>query len=163
MAGEDRHLARWAGRFRSDRGYRRPDTDSKTRCACCGAEQVRRRTGPHGPECWVCGQPDGMTKPQGVGAGDFVIVLAGLVVGQRSPLDGQLLRRYDPARPSRIDGLPCLATIEGTTNPADALGLADVLAARRCWMRWDGWLRPDANPSRPLTAYTIDVRRRDAV
>lgn len=52
-----------------------------------------------------------------------------------------------------------LATVVTTEDPALALRFADFAAARREWMRWDGSVRIDGQPSRPLTAFNISLER----
>jgi hypothetical protein len=63
---------------------------------------------------------------------------------------------------SEIDerGELALARIVTTANPAEAMRFADVAAVRREWMRWDGWVRSDGRPSRPLTAFSIELAGR---
>jgi hypothetical protein len=87
--------------------------------------------------------------------------------GVRQPLAGtrrrrlRYLKEYDPWV-SEIDerGELALARIVTTANPAEAMRFADVAAVRREWMRWDGWVRSDGRPSRPLTAFSIELAGR---
>ena len=84
-----------------------------------------------------------------------LIKIVGRVVGGPSDLDGQWLKSYDPnAKGGRGD-------IKGTKLRDEAMRFADMPAAMACWRQASTELpiRPDGQPNRPLTAYTIQVER----
>lgn len=123
-----------------------------TRCPTCGD--------PRGSaDCERCGAMKDDPLP-GRGHGPVGLILTGLVRGGQSPLDGQWLQHYDPREPGTDpDGQPMTATVVTTDDPALALRFINFSAARREWMRWDGSVRPDGQPSRPLTAFNISLKR----
>lgn len=123
-----------------------------TRCPTCGAAILSQK-------CERCGATTADPLP-GRGHGPMGLILIGLVAGGDTPFDGQWLREYDPYEPGTApDGQPMTATVVTTDDPALALRFADFSAGRREWMRWDGLMRPDGKPSRPLTAFSIDLKK----
>lgn len=121
-----------------------------TRCATCGSESASAN-------CESCGATSGDPLP-GRGQGPIGLVLIGLVQGGETPFDGQWLRHYDPHEPGVApDGSPMLVTVATTADHRLALRFENAMAARREWMRWDGTDRPDGQPSRPLTAFNIEI------
>lgn len=85
--------------------------------------------------------------------------IIGLVTGEPTPYDGQYLVEYDTER----DGLSpdgqvmnCyLITSPHIENALDLPKAEMVEVWRRVSKRSP--LRPDGNPSRPLTAYTVEI------
>lgn len=129
-----------------------------TRCSWCG-EPWRV---PSLKRCLRCGhRSDQDDAGNGIGHGSYGLMLMGLAADQHpTGFEGQHLKAFDPTRPGRTpNGDPIIAHIETTTDPQQALRFADVAAARRMWMRWDGKVRINGKPSRPLTAFTIEVSR----
>lgn len=123
------------------------------RCRWCGADGEGRG------DCSICGATQGGVS-RGRGAGEFVMQLIGLVSGEPTPFDGEYLLEYEPGREGTDpNGEPMLAHVVTTPNKEDAMRFADTLAARREWMRWDGNIRPDGRPSRPLTAFNVQNER----
>lgn len=112
------------------------------RCDWCGAVAAM------GGLCAICGAEKGESK--GRGEGEYTVQLVGLVRGEKTPFDGEYLQEYDPRR-----GGPMSAHLVTTPLEDEAMRFADVVAARREWMRWDGTMRPDGQPSRPLSAFNI--------
>lgn len=123
-----------------------------TRCVTCGAPTPSAN-------CERCGATSDDPLP-GRGDGSLGLILVGLVLGGQTPFDGEWLGHYDPNTPGTApDGAPMLVTVVTTADPALALRFADFAAARREWMRWDGSDRQDGQPSRPLTAFNIEVKK----
>lgn len=121
-----------------------------TRCATCGSVEATA-------DCERCGATSDDPLP-GRGHGPTGLILVGLVQGGVTPFDGQWLRLYDPRKPGVApDGSPMLATVATTPDERLALRFENAMAARREWMRWDGIVRPDGQPSRPLTAFNIEI------
>ena len=78
--------------------------------------------------------------------------------GAPSPFDGQYLEWYDPERHSSQE----LAGF--TLDPSRARRFEDAGAAFTEWRRVrmrEGGLRPDGQPDRPLTAFTVEVTKID--
>jgi hypothetical protein len=140
--------------------------DAAARCPVCGdsspAVSVRGRI-----ECVRCGQPAADRRRQeGRDHGDVIIRIIGLLnapAGWRDPHADRLLSAYDPRRPG-VGWHPAghfeAVHLQTTRAIKDALRFDGMLAARREWMRWDGYIRPDGRPSRPLTAYTVEFLSR---
>lgn len=128
------------------------------RCKWCGAEEGLLD---EWSDCAICGASEGGRESEGRGEGNWLIRIVGLVQGSSSPFDGQYLKEYDPTRSGvDADGGYMLVHVAATDDPDEALRFADAVAARREWMRWDGNMRPDGKPSRPLTAFSIETARR---
>jgi len=96
---------------------------------------------------------------EGRGEGNVTIQIVGLMVGgQETPFDGEWLVLYDPKQESfDPEGTHMIATIGTTSQRGEAMRFKDLQAARREWMRWDGTMRPDGRPSRPLTAFNVQI------
>jgi len=77
------------------------------------------------------------------------------VWGGPSDLDGQWLKAYDP------DARGGHGAIKGTPHRKEALRFPDMSAAMKFWRQTSAVLpvRPDGQPNRPLTAFTIEVER----
>lgn len=125
-----------------------------SRCQWCG--DLR----PGSPQrCARCGHVVG-DDDAGVGSGEFGLLLIAVPGAGATGFEGRWLEEYDPSRPGRDPvGRPMLAHVLATDDPARALRFASASAARRTWMRWDGQVRPDGKPSRPLTAFTIEISK----
>ena len=131
-----------------------------TRCEWCGEVWAMPASG----RCPRCGhRADQDDAGNGIGHGSYGLLLMGTAdrTFGATGLEGKWLAEYDPTRPGSApaSGLPLLAHIVTTDDPGKALRFSDVAAARRLWMRWDGKTRIDGRPSRPLTAFTIEVSR----
>ena len=125
------------------------------RCQWCGA----RDGFSVGEVCLACGTRR-EDEPDGRGEGEFTIRLHGLVSGVSSDLDGLYLASYHPRQEGRSPtGLPLMADVQVTDDSAKALRFRDASAARAEWMRWDGTDRPDGKPSRPLTAFNVEMAK----
>jgi hypothetical protein len=126
------------------------------RCPWCGAPAEF-----DGQGCMVCGTPRGH-EPHGRGWGDYAIKLVSLVSGVESDMDGKYVKSYEPRRPGRSPtGKPMLVDLQVTDNWDEALHFTGVVAARAEWMRWDGTIRPDGKPSRPMTAFNMSTAKRE--
>lgn len=141
-------------RERERNGYTRPPHRG-ARCSWCGDAE-----GLHPNACPRCGATEYGTRSPGRGEGGYAIRLVGLIAGGETHHDGRYLKDYNPWV-SEIDerGNLALARIETTENPAEAMRFDSPAATRREWTRWDGWVRPDGRPSRPLTAFTVELAR----
>lgn len=89
-----------------------------------------------------------------------VIKLVGLAGGVRTAYDGQYIVEYDPDRTGcDPDGRPMLAHVITTPDRTKAKRYADAGEAWADWSRvsrlWPR--RPDGQPNRPLTAYTVEI------
>lgn len=81
--------------------------------------------------------------------------IVGLVNGGPSEFDDTYVREYDPTvrKPSgEYDG----GILKVTDDPAHAREFATVAEAVEYWRQPYG-LRPDGEPNRPLTAWTVEV------
>lgn len=116
-------------------------------CEWCGARALI------GLQCSICGAERGGVS-KGRGEGDVVIQLVGLVRGEPTPFDGEYLQDYNPRWGGRME-----AHLVTTPVKEEGMRFADTVAARREWMRWDGVVRPDGLPSRPLTAFNVQMSR----
>lgn len=87
--------------------------------------------------------------------------IVGLVNGtSHTAFDGKYLVDYDAERDG-IDpatGLPTIAHIAVTDDPARALVFDHVGEGLECWRRVceRDPVRPDGQPNRPLTAFTVE-------
>lgn len=90
---------------------------------------------------------------------DWVIYVIALAGRQTMPGDpsGLYVRGFDPEAHSGR-GEPDL-----TSDPAEALGFPDAGAAAEFWRQPSRTrpFRPDGKPNRPLTAYTVEIVRRE--
>lgn len=112
--------------------------------------------------CLRCGNvPERSELENGIGQGIFGLMLLGLAAGVGTTgFEGKWLQEFDPTRKGTdLRGRPMIAHIAATDDATLAMRFAEPGAARRVWMRWDGTRRPDGRPSRPLTAFTIEVAR----
>lgn len=126
-------------------------------CEWCGARDVLDG------RCVRCGTQFGK-QPEGRGSGDYTIKLLGLIQPDlpQTGYEDQYLVEYDPLRQGwSKDGLPMRAHIVTSNDVQDALRFESVVAARAEWMRWDGTRRIDGKPSRPLTAFNIELKREE--
>lgn len=83
-----------------------------------------------------------------------VLKLIGLVNGEETEYDGQYVVEYDP-RPRMADDGEFVHLVV-TADPAKALQFASVEDAFKLWKAEYG-LRPDGEPNRPLTAFSVEV------
>jgi hypothetical protein len=130
------------------------------RCQVCGDENGTAA----GEFCIRCGARDGK-ELQGRGSGEYAATILGMIqaMAPETGFEGLFLKEYDPRRRGTTpDGRPLLCYIEATELWEEALRFADIGAARREWMRWDGTLRSDGKPSRPLTAFNIQFGKKEA-
>ena len=82
--------------------------------------------------------------------------IVGLISGQPSSIDGQWVVEYDPTRPGTDpNGRPMTAHVVCSPDPARAHRFATVDDAHTYWRTPSGRTRPDGQPDRPLTAFTI--------
>jgi hypothetical protein len=82
------------------------------------------------------------------------------IEGMSTPFDGEYLVEYDPSRNSfDPDGMPMLAHVVTTKNPSRAKRYENLEAIHAEWTRVDPRqpVRPDGQPNRPLTAFTIST------
>lgn len=91
-----------------------------------------------------------------------VMKILGLVNGGQTPFDGQYLAEYDPDREGTDpNGDPMLAHIVCTPDKRYAMhfdGFADFHATwAQVSTRWP--VRPDGQPNRPLTAFSVSTER----
>lgn len=132
-----------------------------SRCTWCGELVGRRVTPP--TRCDRCGWRGGLEADNGIGDGPVGLLIMGLADARygATGFEGQWLSEFDPERQGKApaNSLPITAHVATTEDPDQAIRFADVAAARRLWMRWDKTTRPDGRPSRPLTAFTIEVSR----
>jgi hypothetical protein len=94
---------------------------------------------------------------------DHVMKLVGLIQGYPTPFDEKYLVSYDPDRRGvDPDGNEMLALIKVTDDLDQAMGFVDAAQAMALWKqsstRWP--TRPDGQPNRPLTAFTVEVAKR---
>ena len=84
------------------------------------------------------------------------IKIIGLAHGMPTPFDGQYVMEYDPTRPG-VDpaGELMIAHLVCTPDPAKALDLP-IDEAFELWRKAQG-RRADCRPSRPLTAFHVDI------
>lgn len=93
---------------------------------------------------------DGLTGP-------VVMRIVGLPY-HPTPFDEQWLVEYDPHRPGvDPDGKPMLAHIVTTPDRAKALRFDSWVTAHQVWCQTSGYIRPDGEPDRPLTAFAISL------
>lgn len=81
----------------------------------------------------------------------LVLQLIADALGEPSPFEGKYLKKFDPEFDA-YDGL-----IEVTADLSEALRFADFEAGLACWKQQSRTvpLRPDGEPNRPLTAFTV--------
>jgi hypothetical protein len=87
--------------------------------------------------------------------------IIGLIAGGPTPFDGEWLSEYDPDRDSTepTTGAPMVAHVRTTPDPAKALAFESAVDAMNEWKRVSksAPVRPDGQPNRPLTAFTVEV------
>jgi hypothetical protein len=84
-----------------------------------------------------------------------VLRLITTAAGFETEFDGLYLKAYDPS--FHPPGEPYEGGIlEVTSDPAEALQFADAGAALKKWQESYG-IRPDGEPNRPLTAWSIEI------
>jgi hypothetical protein len=92
----------------------------------------------------------------------FVIKIVGLVAGGQTPFDGQFLVDYDPERDGHDpQGSPMVCHLQTTPEASQARHFVTAGEAYECWrmVPYRQPLRPDGLSNRPLTAFTIEVKR----
>jgi hypothetical protein len=91
-----------------------------------------------------------------------VIRIKGLVTGRRTAFDGQFLVDYDPGSNGREPGTQDPMTCRLVTTP-DRASAKEMTPAEafELWKRVDPRqpTRPDGQPNRPLTAFTVEFIR----
>lgn len=84
----------------------------------------------------------------------YLMRVVGFADGRPTPLAGQYLRSY-------FLEVPATAVMgEFTRDPEQAMkfdSVVDLFNAWRTQRMYDGGLRPDGKPDRPLTAYSIET------
>lgn len=89
--------------------------------------------------------------------GEYLIELMATADGRpiRVPT---FVRSYDP---NGIAGQELIGLLTVTRDPSEALRFPDQVAAWMCWKQTSTVMptRPDGRPNRPLTAWTIRVRK----
>ena len=88
-----------------------------------------------------------------------VIRLIALANGEPSPLDGQWVTEYDPSRDGTgPNGEPMNCHLLTTPDPTLAKQYSTT-EALEVWRKVDSRQprRPDGQPNRPLTAYTVEI------
>jgi hypothetical protein len=87
----------------------------------------------------------------------YVILLVGLANGQPSEFDGQYVVEYDPTYVE--PGVPYYGgKLVTTPDLAKAKRFTDAIEATKLWRASYG-TRPDGKPNRPLTAYTVEIKK----
>ena len=84
--------------------------------------------------------------------------IVGLMGGMRTIHDGQFVQEYDPNRNDESDR-PHTVYLTTTLNLLEAKKFDNVAAALEFWKLTDERcpLRPDGEPNRPLTAFSVEV------
>lgn len=87
-------------------------------------------------------------------SGEYVIEVIATADGRRVGPPPRYVELFDP------DAHDGRGHIELTTDPAAALRFPDQVAAWQCWKQASTVrpTRPDGQPNRPLTAFTVSVR-----
>lgn len=91
--------------------------------------------------------------------GQTVIEILGLVDGSPSPFDGEFLVEFDPDRPGVApDGRPIIFHLVTTTDRKKARTF-EGNEAIEFWRQVsrDDPIRPDGEPNRPLTMFTVSI------
>jgi hypothetical protein len=89
-----------------------------------------------------------------------VIEILGLVDGSPSPFDGEFLVEFDPDRPGIApDGRPIIFHLVTTTDRTEARVFAEWHEAHEFWRQVsrEDPIRPDGEPNRPLTMFTVAI------
>jgi hypothetical protein len=87
----------------------------------------------------------------------FVIRLICAANGVSTPVDGQYVLEYHPTRMQRY-GYYDESVLKTTGDMLEAKRFEDVAAAVKCYRLTHG-LRPDGQPNRPLTAWSVEIAR----
>jgi hypothetical protein len=90
-----------------------------------------------------------------------VIKIIGLVNGGATAFDGQYLQEFDASRDGvePDSGREMMCHLVTTPDISEAKVFADVIEVHRLWVTVDERepVRPDGQPNRPLTAFTVMV------
>ena len=81
--------------------------------------------------------------------------------GRPTSYDGQYVKDYDPGRDGEDStGQPMFAYLEGTDDPEAARAFETVEEAAAFWKMVDPRQpqRPDGEPNRPLTFFTVEIK-----
>ncbi len=92
--------------------------------------------------------------------GQAIIEILGLVDGSPSPFDRQFLVEFDPDRPGVApDGRPIIFHLVTTPDRTKARTFAEGNEAIEFWRQVsrDDPTRPDGEPNRPLTMFTVSI------
>jgi hypothetical protein len=92
----------------------------------------------------------------------IAIRIVELADGSETPFDGQYVMEYDPNRDGQDpDGNPMLAHLVTTPVANDAMRFDGLRELRQLWLAVDQRrpVRPDGQPNRPLTAFTVEFVR----
>lgn len=84
----------------------------------------------------------------------YAILIVGSALGDKTEFDGKYVKSYDPH-----DGLRGKLVV--TANLQDANQFADAEDAIEVWqtVNRNHPIRPDGQPNRPLTAFTVELMR----
>lgn len=89
-----------------------------------------------------------------------VLRIEGLNDGTPTAFDGQYVSDYNPSKPGfDPEGRPMLCRLATTTDPDKAIQFKDCVEALELWKLVDitNPFRPDGQPNRPLTAFSVLV------
>lgn len=92
-----------------------------------------------------------------------ILEILGMVDGSPSPFDGQFVVDFDPDRPGVApDGRPIIFHLVTTTNRNEARAFTDANEAHAFWRQVSEKdpIRPDGEPNRPLTIFTVAIETR---
>lgn len=93
-----------------------------------------------------------------------ILEILGLVDGSPSPFDGEFLVEFDPDRPGVApDGRQIIFHLVTTTDRTKAQVFADANEALEFWRQVSQKepIRPDGEPNRPLTVFTVAIEAPD--
>lgn len=84
-----------------------------------------------------------------------VMQIVGLASGEHHPFDRMYVKEFDPSV-RRDDGSYDGGRLVVVSTPEEARTFADQTEALEYWKQSYG-IRPDGEPNRPLTAFTVNV------